>query len=105
MSTSLLRIELLNGPLDGHIIMVSHGTSWSREGSGVASFPWDNQLGAPQGHFVCVQGGWLFQHAGGRDSKLARIMNRTSTDSFHLRLECGDILFAGTTWMMVCGSE
>lgn len=61
MNSPKLKLEILGGPLDGHVVTLEAETDWSRVGAGALSFPWDEELGAPQARFSSVDGHWWLQ--------------------------------------------
>ena len=52
MSASKLSLEILSGPLDGHVVTLSTKTVLSRCGEGALVFPFDTELGEPQAIFL-----------------------------------------------------
>jgi len=62
MSQPKLTLELLNGPLDGHLVTLDGETTWTKEGEGVLAFPWDSELGTPQARFFPEEGNWWLEH-------------------------------------------
>ncbi|MCP4125425.1 MAG: hypothetical protein GY751_27130 [Bacteroidetes bacterium] len=59
MSDSKLILEILNGPLDGHVVTLETVAVWAKEGDGFLIFPWDAELGTPQAHFILEEGNWF----------------------------------------------
>ena len=96
---SKLRLEVLNGPLDGAEITLREAAEWSQEGSSQLSFPWDAALGQPQARFYPDGQGWFLE---GFDTPHGTYcLNRDLKIREPMLLEPGDILKASKTWFLV----
>jgi len=94
-----LVIEILSGPLDGATVELTEASSWTGQGIGPLSFPWDAELGDPQARFIPGPEGWILEcfntfHATYRVNE-----NQLIKGSIQLRPK--DVLKANTTWLMV----
>lgn len=97
--TRPLELEILSGPLDGERLTLTEPTEWSRQGIGPLVFPWDTKLGIPQGRFVPNESGWSVE-----PNPLASpvsLVNRNEKLAGPVQLEEGDVLRAGTSWLLV----
>ena len=95
-----LTLEILSGPLDGHIVTLETSTEWTRAPGNLLSFPWDDELGQPQAHFALEEGGWQLE--GAKDARRGtHILRQEGEDSLPALLESGDILKASSTWLLV----
>ncbi len=98
-----LSLEILNGPLDGDMVMLETEATLGRKGDGPLIFPWDKELGAPQARFFLEGGNWWIEgcdapHGTYRLSPQKRIEEK-------IRIEQGDLLKASETWLMVSQIE
>ena len=100
---SVLTLEILSGPLDGEKVKLQQATEWTRAGTGVLSFPWDEQLGAPQARLVPGPEGWTLAPLDAPQA--TSLINRDQKVSEPVRLETGDVIRAGTSWLRVLASE
>ena len=95
----VLRLEVLNGPLDGATVTLEKETAWTRGRQGPLAFPWDEELGEPQAHFRPDENGWtLTGHHAAHGTH--RINTREKVTS-PIQLEKGDVLKASGTWFLV----
>ena len=97
--TRPLELEVLSGPLDGHIIVLDEAVAWGRGGKGPLSFPWDVELGEPQARFTVDADGWWLEgleapHGTYRVNREEKVCQR-------VRLERGDLLKASGSWLGV----
>lgn len=99
MTTNKLTLELLNGPLDGHIITLEEETTWGTKGEGPLVFPWDAELGNPQARFFPEGDEWRLQGYSA-DHGTYRA-NRGERVEQAIRLEVRDVLKANDTWLLV----
>ena len=98
-----LVLEILTGPLDGHIVTLKGETKWTQSVGSLLSFPWDDELGQPQGRFIVEEGKWLIEpfsspHGTYILNKDVKLPNKTI-------LEKGDLLKASRTWMLIKAIE
>jgi len=96
-----LRLEVLSGPLDGHVIAVDEAVEWGRAGEGPLSFPWDTELGEPQARFTVDEEGWWLEEVEAAHGTYR--VNRGEKVRGKVRLERGDLLKASGTWLGVRG--
>lgn len=95
-----LEVEILTGPLDGHIVTLVGDTEWTRSaGSILLTFPWDDELGQPQSHFIIEDDKWLIEPCDSLHGTY--ILNRELKLSEKTILQEGDILKASRTWMRI----
>ena len=99
MTAAKLTVELLNGPLDGHIVTLEGETLWGAKGEGPLIFPWDPELGERQARFFPEEGRWWLEgyparHGTYRVKRKERIEEKVP-------LEDGDILKASGVWLLV----
>jgi hypothetical protein len=101
MGNPKLSLEILNGPLDGHVETLESETDWSKEGEGSLSFPWDEELGTPQARFFVEDGKWWLKVSSTRRS------TRHNMEPIEDKapLGEGDLLKAANTWLLVNGAE
>lgn len=102
MSTPKLSLELLNGPLDGHLITLESETTWSKEGDSPLTFPWDTELGTPQARLFPENGKWWLEHDSNASRNTRNNMDRVTTK---VQLEESDLLKASDSWMFVSKIE
>jgi hypothetical protein len=98
-----IEIEVLTGPLDGHVIELKEETEWTGSVGGLLSFPWDDELGRPQGRFVFEEDQWLIEPQNSPHGTY--ILNREKKLSEKTVLQKGDLLKASRTWMMINAIE
>jgi len=98
-----IEIEVLAGPLDGHVIELTEETEWTRSVGGLLSFPWDDGLGQPQGQFVVEEDQWLIEPQ--KSPHGTYIVNRDMKLSENTVLQKGDLIKASRTWMLVKAIE
>lgn len=98
-----LIIEVLNGPLDGTTVVLAKETAWSKTGPDPLSFPWDEELGAPQAVFRPDADGW--QVEGGRATHGTYVVNRSEKVTAAVPVQAGDLLKASATWLLVRALE
>jgi len=94
-----LELEVLGGPLDGHVIVLETKTVWTRQSGSLLSFPWDASLGEPQAYFMDVEQGWLLEHA--RAKRGTHVIRSDQESQLPTLLEEGDILKASNTWLRI----
>lgn len=94
-----LRLEILNGPLDGQIVTLETEAFWGKEGDDPLSLPWDAELGAPQARFFPKAGTWWIE--GYKSPHGTYCLNRETKIEEKMQIEQGDLLKASETWMMV----
>lgn len=97
MSQPKLTLEILSGPLDGHLVTFDAATEWSRTGAGALSFPWDEELGAPQARFTFTDDTWWLEPIGGARST----RHNGEQVQAKVKLDTGDYLKAANTWLQV----
>lgn len=103
MSNPKLSLEILSGPLDGHVMTLETETSWSKEGEEALSFPWDEELGVPQARIFPEGGRWWLK---GYDAPHGTYcISRGERIEEKAQVEDGDMLKASGTWMLVCKIE
>jgi hypothetical protein len=98
-----LILEVINGPLDGAVLVLTADAEWSRTGEGPLCFLWDAELGAPQARFRIDDGGWAVEacqapHGTYRINTAEKITGSRS-------LQAGDLLKASATWLLVRAQE
>ncbi len=99
MSDKKLILEILTGPLDGHIVALEEETTWGMQGEGALVFPWDEELGDRQARFFLEGGKWRLE---GYDAPHGTYcVNRKEREGEKIELEEGDILKASDTWLLV----
>jgi hypothetical protein len=104
MSEKTLTLEILSGPLDGHIVKLKEKTDWGKEGEGELIFPWDAELGTPQAQFFVEAGNWCLQ--GYKSPHGTYRLNREGRfEEEQIQLEAGDLLKASETWLQVSQIE
>lgn len=102
MPTPHLTLDILSGPLDGHLIVLEDETEWCTTGTGALSFPWDNGLGTPQARIFPKDDQWYIAgYAGKRRTHHQRDGTDTIVTHEPLPLAPGDILHASVTWLQV----
>ncbi len=123
MSNPKLSLEILSGPLDGHVVTIEDKTEWSKEGRGPLSFPWDEELGIPQARFFIESENWWLEASSTRRNtrhNVERIEGKVPLEVFSTRrstrhnmeriegkvpLEVGDLLKASNTWLLISQIE
>lgn len=96
---SSLILQVINGPLDGLEIILTHSMDLSKTGETSLSFPWDDELGNPQATFGLENGNWtLTPHNSPHHTYR---INTEETISEKTSLVKGDILKASRTWLIV----
>jgi len=94
-----LELEVLSGPLDGEILKITEPTEWSQSGRGPLTFPWDRKLGTPQAVLVPREGGWSLEPS---DTPVPiSLVTRDQKLTGPILLVEGDVLRAGTSWLLV----
>lgn len=91
--------EILAGPLDGHVITLENDTEWTRAVGSLLSFPWDDDLGQPQGRFLIEENQWMIEPFNSPHGTY--FVNRETSLSERAVLQEGDLLKASRTWIMV----
>jgi hypothetical protein len=94
-----LVLEILNGPLDGHVIILESGTEWTRAPERRMAFPWDDELGEPQCRFIPEQKRWWIEPV--RSAHHTYVLNRDMRILEKTALQLGDILKASKTWLWI----
>ena len=97
--TRQLKLEVLSGPLDGHVILLDEAVEWGRAGEGPLSFPWDAELGEPQARFTVDEEGWWLEGLEAPHGTYR--INREEKVREKVRLAQGDLLKASGTWLGV----
>lgn len=103
MPQSKLIIEFINGPLDGHVVILNQETVWGQNGKGPLAFPWDRDLGAPQARFYPDDEGWYLEVHTKKPSTLlfSAEKHKSTRITEKLTLEQGMILRASNTWLRI----
>jgi hypothetical protein len=91
--------EILAGPLDGHVITLENDTEWTRAVGSLLSFPWDDDLGQPQGRFLIEENQWMIEPFNSPHGTY--IINREIKLSNKIGLQKGDLIKASATWIMI----
>lgn len=94
-----IEIEVLTGPLDGHVIELTEETEWTGSVGGLLSFPWDDELGQPQGRLVFEEDQWLIEPVDSPHGTY--IVSREKRLFEKAVLQKGDLLRASKTWMII----
>lgn len=99
MSQPKLTLEIASGPLDGQVVTLESTTEWSRLGTDLLSFPWDETLGIPQARFVFAEDRWWLEALSSERS------TRCNGEPINGRIALseGDRLKAAATWLIVKG--
>jgi hypothetical protein len=101
MTTSAqLTLEILSGPLDGCIISLDSSADWTSEPGSPLSFPWDEELDAPQAQLKPDRDGWTL-HPTPATRRNTHLLRPDSEARLPAALQPGDILKAGNTWLLV----
>lgn len=103
MTDTRLTLELLNGPLDGHVVTLEGETIWGAKGEGPLIFPWDAELHERQARFFPEEGTWWLEGYPARHGTYC--VNREERIEKKFHLEPGDILKASDTWLLVRQAE
>ena len=98
MTAKKLTIEILSGPCDGSELVLEANADWNREGSGALAFPWDVELGTPQGYLTVDEQGWWLEpvksaHGTYHVSKGEKVQDK-------VELAKDDIFKASRTWLL-----
>ena len=96
-----LKLEILSGPLDGTIVVLTHESAWGSAGTGPLAFPWDAELGHPQAWFLPVGDTWVLQAVASQHSTYRTNTEEPVTDGQQIKLAPGDVLKASSTWLRV----
>ncbi len=94
-----LELEIMSGPLDGQTILLESDTDWMRSPGSPLSFPWDEELGAPQARFVLDGDVWSLQPAEAKRG--THILRADAEDRLPVILQEHDVLKASGTWLKV----
>jgi hypothetical protein len=94
-----LEVEILTGPLDGHVLTLETETQWTRLLDNALSFPWDDELGEPQATFTPETDGWALTPHKSTHNTYRVNTEKKLTDK--ISLKAGDILKASRTWLLV----
>jgi hypothetical protein len=101
MTTSaLLTLEILSGPLDGCIVSLDSSADWTRGAGSPLSFPWDDELDAPQAQIKLGRNGWTL-HPAPATRRNTHLLRPGSKPRLPATLQPGDLLKAGNTWLRV----
>ncbi len=98
-----IEIEILNGPLDGFIIVIESDAEWTRLAGGLLAFPWDDELGQPQSRILFEEDKWLIEPISSAHGTY--IFSREIKLSDKTVLQKGDILKASRTWILIKSFE
>ena len=98
-----LSLEVLNGPLDGHIVILETETTWGKEGEGPLIFPWDTELGEKQARFFPEGGNWWIE--GYNAPQGTYYVNPQRRIEGKMQLQKDDLLKASDTWLLVSQIE
>lgn len=96
---SNLELEILSGPLDGHIVSLNSATEWTRKLDSPLSFPWDTELGEPQAYFKSSENGWQLESANTRRG--THVLRQEAEVRLPVILQVDDVIKAGNTWMRI----
>ena len=94
-----LVLEILNGPLDGYVVILEGATDWTQALNSRMAFPWDDELGVPQCRFIPEQNRWWIEPV--RSSHHTYVLNRDMRILEKTALQLGDILKASKTWLLI----
>jgi hypothetical protein len=97
--TTILEIEVLNGPLDGVHLKLETEADWTRLPGSILSFPWDDELGEPQARFIPDEQGWQMEPI--QSKRGTHLLREGEEVQLPTTLQAGDILKASSTWLMV----
>lgn len=95
-----IRLEILSGPLDGHIVSLEKDTYLTRLPGDLLSFPWDEELGKPQSHFIVNESGWQLDPIRSKHNTI--VLRSGKKVLLPTKLQVGDIIKSCTTFLMVC---
>jgi len=98
-----LILQVISGPLDGLEITLTHTMDLSTTGQTPLSFPWDDELGAPQATFGLEDGHWTVT-AHDSPHHTYRI-NTEEMIKGKILLAKGDVLKASRTWLIVINCD
>lgn len=98
-----LILEVMNGPLDGAVLVLTADAEWSRTGEGPLCFPWDEELGAPQARFRIGENGWTLEGCAAPHGTYR--VNSSEKVTSPVPAQTGDILKASSTWLLVRATE
>jgi len=96
-----LKLEILSGPLDGTIVVLTHESAWGSAGTGPLAFPWDAELGHPQAWFLPIDDTWVLQAVASQHGTYRVSTEEHLTDGQQISLAPGDVLKASDTWLAV----
>lgn len=99
MTAPKLALELLNGPLDGCIILLNEELILGAKGEGPLTFPWDLELGEPQARFFTKEGQWWLEGYPARHGTYR--LNSQERIEEPVQLEAGDVLKASEVCLIV----
>ncbi len=99
MSNPKLSLEILNGPLDGYMLILENETIWGKEGEGPLIFLWDTELGKKQARFFPEGDNWRVETCDAPHRIYC--LNRQQHIEGKIQLEKGDLLKASNTWLLV----
>jgi len=99
MGNTKLILEILSGPLDGHILALEDETAWGRSGEGPLIFPWDTELSSCQGRFFPEEGNWWIESCSGDHGTYC--INRQERVDGRLQLKADDLLSSCSTFLLV----
>jgi len=95
-----LEIEILSGPLDGHIVQLEEKTDWGIKGDGPLSFPWDKELGDPQARFFPENDDWWIESLPSA-KRNTRFIHQKDPIKEKTKLKKGEILKACGTFLLI----
>lgn len=98
---SKLELEILTGPLDGHVISLATETEWTCEPGSLLSFPWDKGLGTPQATFALNDHKWILLPHNSPHNTYRLNLSSEGRLNGNIILTEGDILKASQTWLWV----
>jgi hypothetical protein len=94
-----LVLEILSGPLDGHVVILEGATEWTQAPNSKMAFPWDQELGEPQCRLIPEQNRWWIEPF--RSAHHTYVLNRDMRILEKTALQLGDILKASKTWLLI----
>ena len=105
MSKKQLVLEILTGPLDGHLVMPKKETKLSKKGKGPLIFPWDTELGESQARFFREGDDWLIEGFKARHGTYRYASGEPERIEGKARLEARNILRTCKTLLIVLKME
>ena len=95
-----LTLEIVAGPLDGYVLSIEGETFWTCSRSSPLGFPWDQELGNPQGRFFMKDGSWMLESCKVKHGTYHCVRNGGKIEQA-ICLSEGDLLKASETWLLV----